>query len=112
MGDAVFEVDDCGGVDGDAEVACLEVEMCAGASACVATEGDRLAGFHELVGFDEEAAEVAVDGFEAIVVADNDIVAIATSFVFCEADFAGECSADGVADLEFEVNAVVHTTET
>lgn len=111
VGDAVFKVNDGGGVDGDAEIAGLEVEVCAGAASGVASEGYGVACFYELVRLHEEAAEVAVDGLKSVVVADYDVVAVAASFIFGEADFSCKCRADGVADLELEVNAVVHASE-
>lgn len=111
VGYAVFKVDDGGGVDGYAEIAGLEVEVCAGAASGVASEGYGVACLYELVRLDEEAAEVAVDGLKSVIVADYDVVAVAAAFVFGEADFSGESRADGVAYLEFEVNAVVHASE-
>ena len=99
MGHLIFEINNSRRVDGYAEIACLEVEMGTGASACVAAERYRLACLDILVWFHEEAAEMAVDGLETVVMTDNHIVAIATTFIFREAYFAGERSPDSVADL-------------
>lgn len=107
----VFEIDDCGRVDRYAEVACLEMQVRACAAACVASERYRVSCFDELVGFYKEAAEVAVDGFKPVVVTYDYVVTITSSFVFRESDFSGECSADGVSNLEFKICAVMHTAK-
>ena len=57
------------------------------------------------------AAEVSVDGFEAVVVADDYVVSVAAGFIFGETHFAVECGADGVADRQAEIGAAVHAPE-
>ncbi len=88
MRHAVLEVDDGVGVDGDAHIAGLEMQVCAGAAACVAAEGDGVAGLDYLVGLDEEAAEVAVDGLHAVGVTHHHIIAITATLILGEANFA------------------------
>lgn len=111
VGEACLKVDDGGGVDGDAEVAGLEMEMGAGGAPCVTAECNRFAGFYDLVGLHEETGEVTVDGLHAVVVAHDDVVAVTATFIFCETDFAGEGRADCVANMEGDVGAIVHAAE-
>ncbi len=50
---AVLKVDDRSGIDRNTHVAGLEVEVSAGAAACITAEGDRIAGLNYLIGFNE-----------------------------------------------------------
>ena len=86
--------------------------MRTGASACVASQTDRVACPYHLVLLNKMLRHVAVDGLKTVVVAYHHIVAIAFCFVSYDADLARECSADGVADIDFDVETFVLTSPT
>lgn len=88
VGHTVVKVDDGVGVDGDAHVTCLEVEMGSGAASGVASERDGVASLDYLVGLHEKAAEVAVDGLHAVGVTHHYVVTVTSAFIFCKAYFA------------------------
>lgn len=111
VGTLIAEVDDGCGIDGVAHVASLKVEVRTCAAAGVATEGDRLTGFHYLVGFYKKLIEVTVYSLQAVGVAHDDIVAIAACLVVGEAYFAVEGCADGVVATDAKVDTFVHTSE-
>ena len=85
--------------------------MRAKGAACVAGQGDGVAGAHILVGLDEKFAQVAVYGLQVVGVAEHDIVAVAAALVFGKAHPAVKCGADGVAGVGLEVDALVHAAE-
>ena len=112
VGHTVVKVDDGVGVDGDAHVTCLEVEMGTCAASGVASERDGVAGLDYLVGLHEKAAEVAVDGLHAVGVTHHYVVTVTSALIFCEAYFAREGGSYSVAYLELQVHAVVVAAET
>lgn len=81
VGGVIFEVDDGAGVDGYAHVASLEVEVRAGAAACVSAFAYELSGFDLLSGSHEVFRHVSVDCLKAVVVADHYIVAVTSAVV-------------------------------
>ena len=108
MGSLVFKVEDSGRVDGVAHITGFEVEVRACGAAGVAAEGDRVAGFDHLVGLNEEAGEMAIDGFEAVGVSEHDVVAVAAALESRQAHLAVECGAHGIAHPQVEVHTLMH----
>lgn len=108
----VGEVENCRGVDGVSHEAGFEVEVGAEGAAGVAAEGDGFAGFHILIVFHKEFREVTVYGFEAVGVTEDYVVAVAFALEVGQTYAAVEGSADGVAGLQFQVNALVDAAET
>ena len=62
-------------------------------------------------GLDVDFREVAIDGFEAVVVADDDEVAVG-SHGACNADYAIEGAVDGFAHAEAYVDPAVGAVPT
>ena len=112
MGCLVGEVKNCHGVDRVAHVAGFKVEVWTGRTAGVSGEADGLSGFHILVFFDKDFREVAIDGFEIVIVSGDDIIAIPAGFVVGDSDSAIESGADCVTDVYVKVDAFVHAAET
>ena len=106
----MLKVEHEGRVDGYAAEACLEVEVRTCGAAGVASESDGLSGADNLVGLDELLRHVAVESFEAVGVADDDVVTVAVGVEVNHAHFAVEGCADGVADIDFDVQTVVVTS--
>lgn len=107
----VLEVEDGFRVDCIAHETCFEVKVWTGASASVAGESDWLTSFHVLVRLHKEAREVTINCFKAVFVTNDYIEAVATAFVFCEADASAECCIDGIANGCADVNTLVHAFE-
>ena len=106
----VVEVDQLVGVDVHAEVADFKVQMGAVGASGVAAESDDIASLHDLAGVDQSAGKVCVVRLQAVVVADDDEVAVATGVAaFGDADHAVPCRGDGRADGISEVDAAVHS---
>ena len=83
-----LEVEEFFGVDELSEEACLEVQMRTRRASGVAAESDGFACFDDLVGLDEVLAHVAINGFEAVGMSDDNVVAVASAFVANDAHFA------------------------
>ena len=90
VGSHVLEVDYGSRVDGEAEIACLEVEVRPGGAAGVAAQGYGLSGADALVGLDKKFREVTIDGLHAVVMAHDHIVAVAFAFIFGQTDLPAE----------------------
>ncbi len=101
------EVNEFDGVERVAEESEFVVEMRSGGMASAAAEADRVASLDILVNFYEDSGHVSHDGLEAVVVADDDVMAVTFALVVDDADLAGKCCPDGVADVEAYVNAVM-----
>ena len=112
MGCLVGEVENRARVDGITHEAGFEVQVRACAAACASAKGNRVAHFDILVRFYKELGEVTVDGLKSVLVADDYVVAVTSALIFCESYFSGECGADSVAGLEFQVYALVIAAET
>ena len=79
---SIVKVENLLGVDGHTHETGLEVEMWASAATSVATECDRGSSFDILVFLNKEFREVAIDGFEAIVVSQNHVESVAVALKF------------------------------
>ena len=111
MSGAVSEIEDSAGIDGITHKTSFEMEVRTCATTCAATEADWLTGFHYLIRLNEVAVEVTIDCFEAIRVADDDIITITASLIIGETHLPGECGIDGIVGTDTEVDTLVHTTE-
>ena len=83
----------------------MEVGTCA--TACVAAQTDRIAGLYLFILSDELLRHVSVVGLQSVVVADDDILAVASWLVFHDTYLTTEGSADGVAYIDLDVEALV-----
>lgn len=107
----VLEIDYGGGIDGNAHETGFEMEVRTGRAACVTAESYRVTGFHAVVGLCNEFGEVSVYGLHTVVVADHDVVAIASTLITTDAYFAVESGPYSIAYMETEINAFVNATE-
>ena len=83
-----------------------------GATTCVTTQSDRIAGLYLFILSDELLRHVSVVGLQSVVVADDDILAVASWLVFHDTHLAAEGSADGVAYIDLDVEALVLASPT
>ena len=77
----IAEVEHQGRVEGHATETRLEVQVGTRAPSGVATKTDGVAGAHFLILFYELLRHVGVVGLQTVVVADDDVLAVATAFV-------------------------------
>ena len=77
----------------------------------IASQPDGFSCLHFLVGAYELFGEVPVNGFQPVVVAYNDIVAVSAGIIAYDAYFAVEGSADGITSIDLYVQSLVHTAE-
>lgn len=106
----VVEIDQFVGVDIHTQIADFEMEVGAVRTSGVAAKSDDIAGFDDLAGVDQSAGEMRVVGFKAVVVADDDEVAVAAGVAaFGDSDHTVPRSGDGRADGISEVDAAVHS---
>ena len=101
-----FEIEDPLGVEGLVLESNLEMEVRSGGAAGASAKAEDVAGLDDLLGFDFDFGEMAVDGFEAVVVANHHEVAIGAHGTGNSND-AGEDAMDGVAGVEGDVDATV-----
>ena len=90
----------------------LEMQVGACASACIAAQANRLSGTYFLILRNELFAQVAVDGLKTITMTDDDIFAITASLITHNAHLATESSADGIANIDFDVQTFVLASPT
>ena len=107
-GHAVLKIDNMGRIDGLPEEARLEMEMRTGRTACVSAQTDGVARTDDVVHFHQLFGKMAVDGFQSVRMADNEVIAVAAAFVIADAHFPVEGGADGIALIDYEVDAHVH----
>ena len=84
--------------------------MRSGASSGVTSESDGVAGFYHLVDGYELLGHVGVVGLESVAMTDDDVFSVACCLVAHYAYFAAEGCADGVADVDFDVESFVLTS--
>ena len=108
---ACLEVENQCGVNGFAHNTGFEMEVATEGASRVACQSDGVASFHFAVDAGEVLGEVAVDSFEAVMVADDNIIAIATAFISHHAYFSAEGCTNGVACIGFDINTFVHSAE-
>ena len=87
----------------------LEMEVGTSGTTGVATESDRLSSLHHLVFFNEPVAHVTVDGLQSVVVTYHEILAVASSLILLDTYFSRESRADGIADIDLDVQSLVHS---
>ena len=112
MSHFILEVYDSRRIYGDTHEPCLEVKMRTAASACIASESDRLTGFYPLVGLHEETRQVAVDRLHAVVMTYHYVIAVTAALEFGQSDFAVECRTDSISYRKFQVDTAVDTAIT
>ena len=103
---AGLEVDEPLGIEGVALVPGLEMQVRAGGPAGRAAEADDVAGADPGAHLDLSLGQVAVGGLKAVLVADDDEVAVAAG-ILRDPDLAGKGGADRVSCLERQVAALV-----
>ena len=108
---AGLAADDVLGVHGVAVVADFEVEVAATGASCVAAKAYLLACTDAGAGGHMALGEVGIIGFESVVVADDDKVAVGR-VVFGETHHAVKGGIDGFAGGHGKVEAVVEATTT
>src|SRR5574344_449710 len=87
----------------------LKVEVRARRTTSVATQADGLTSTNNLILLHDLLAQVTIECFKTIGVANDNIVAIATAIVFADTYFSIKCRADGVANIYLDVNAFMLT---
>lgn len=85
---AINEVKNLFWIDVDAHEAGLEVKVWASAAASVSAQCDRCAGFHKLVGFNQEFRKVAIYSLKTIVVTHYYKEAISVTLKLGESHFS------------------------
>ena len=83
------------------------MEVLGGGSSRAASQGDRIAGLYDVVDVNQVAAVVRVERFDAVIVPDDNGVAV-TAVRFRHADHPGQRCANGVAGNRFDVDAGMH----
>ena len=99
----IGEIEEQRGVDGDTEETSFEVEVRTKRASSVTTKTDELSGFYDFSNLSNALGEVTIDGFQTILVTNDNVVAIARSFVAYDAYFSFEGSDNGVASVDFDV---------
>ena len=108
---ACLEIENQSGVNSFAHDTGFEMEVASEGASRVACQSDGVASFHFAVDAGEVLGEVAVDSFEAVMVADHYKITITTAFISHHAYFSAEGCANGVARIGFDVNTFVHSAE-
>lgn len=104
---SVLEVDEPLGVERLPVIAGLEMQVRPRAAPRRAAQTDDLPGLDPLVGLDHALRKVPVVGFQPVVVADDDQVAVAALVIFRNTHAAAERGVDRVAHLERQVDALM-----
>lgn len=99
----IGEIEEQRGVNGDTEETSFEVEVRTKRASSVTTKTDELSGFYDFSNLSNALGEVTIDGFQTILVTNDNVVAIARSFVAYDAYFSFEGSDNGVASVDFDV---------
>ena len=103
----IAEVEHQGRIQGYATEACLEMQVRTRATASVATQSDRIAGTYLLIFCDELLRHVTIDGLKTVVVADDHVLTITTTFIANNANLTREGCADRVTNIDLDVDTLV-----
>ena len=106
------EVDEFFGVEWIAKKTKFEVKMWTSRATRAAPETNRCASHDSVASFDQSAREVCHHRFETVVVANNQIAAIASALVCHITHYAREWSADCVAMLYAYVDTTMESSTT
>ena len=106
----VTEVEHERRIEGNAAEACFKVQVRTRASTRVTAESDGVAGLHHLVFLYKVLRHVAVDGFQSVIVAYHNVVAVASCLVPYDTHLSAESGSDGVADVHLNVDTLVHAS--
>ena len=111
MRSLVDEVEDSRGIYSISHVTGFKVEVWACTTAGISAECDGIAGFHNLIGLNQSACEVAVNSLKAVGVTQDHIIAIAFSLIISETNFSVKGSPDCIFHPDAYVDTLVHTAE-
>jgi len=75
----------------------------------ISTQTNRIASLHILIFSYNLFRQVTINCFQAIVMTNHHIFTVSSTFVFYHTNTSVECSTDGIANVDFNVQSVVHT---
>ncbi|GFI67989.1 hypothetical protein IMSAG192_01527 [Muribaculaceae bacterium] len=108
----VLKVEYSRGIDCISHKARFKVQMRTGRTSGIAAKRNRSSGLYILSGFHKEFRQVTIYRFKSVIMTQNHIVAITTTFEVCKTYIAGERGTNCITNLHLKVNPLMHAAET
>ena len=101
------EVEQHGRIQGHATQAGFEVQVRTRRATRGTSQANHVAGSYHLILLHQLLRQVTIDGLQAVVVANHDVLAIALCLIFHHAHHAREGSTDGIARIHLDVQTLM-----